>query len=99
MFICSSSKSGDFAQQGLEKYHSLGGYGTPGELVKEKLVFDKMIEYKDFLTKNELEFSLDYLNNKIYAKRGIDPVSFDFDINKIPEVRKEMDIKQLFHLK
>ena len=84
---------------GLEKYHSLGGYGTAGELVKEKLVFDKMVEYKDFLTKKELERSLEYLNEDIYHIRGIDPISFDFDINKIPEVRKEIDIKQLFHLK
>lgn len=84
---------------GLENYHSLGGYGTSGELIKEKLVFDKMIEYKEFLTREELKSALEYLNKDIYNIRGLDPISFNFDINKIPEVRKEVDIKKLFHLK
>ncbi|NHN25538.1 hypothetical protein FIA58_007600 [Flavobacterium jejuense] len=84
---------------GLKKYHSLGGYGTPGELIKEKQVFDKLIEFKDYLTREELKSALNYLNKDIYNIRGINPISFDFDINKIPEVRKEVDIKKLFYLK
>lgn len=78
---------------GLVEYHSLGGYGTSGELIKEKLV-----EYREFLTRDELKNALGYLNKDIYDKIGIEPISFNFDINKIPEVRKEVDIKQLFHL-
>ncbi|MEC4004907.1 zincin-like metallopeptidase toxin domain-containing protein [Flavobacterium sp. SUN052] len=84
---------------GLAKYHSLGGANTAGELLKEQRVFEKMIEYNEFLTRKELEHSLDYLNDWIYNPRGINPIEFSFDINKIPEVRKEIDIKSIFNLK
>ena len=84
---------------GLKNYHSLGGADTAGELLKEQHVFDKMIEYKDLLTKDELKWSLAYLNKYIYNPRGINPIDFSFDINKIPEVRKEIDIRSIFNLK
>lgn len=84
---------------GLKKYLSLGGYGTTGEVIKEKWVFDKIIENKDLMTKTELEHALDYLNDKPYRRHGIDPIDFDFDINKIPEVRKEVKIKEILNKK
>ncbi len=84
---------------GLKKYLSLGGYGTTGEVVKEKWVFDKIVEHKDLMTKTELEHALDYLNDKPYRRHGIDPIDFDFDINKIPEVRKEIGIKEVLNKK
>jgi hypothetical protein len=84
---------------GLAKYHSLGGANTAGELIKEQRIFDKMIENKDLLTRKELKQALNYLNDDIYKIRGIDPIELPFDINKIPEVRKEIDIKTIFNLK
>jgi hypothetical protein len=83
----------------LTQYHSLGVYGTAGELIKEQFVFDKMIEYKDFLTRKEMKAALKYLNDDVFYRYGKNPIKFDFDINKIPEVRKEIDIKKLFNLK
>ncbi|NHN25546.1 hypothetical protein FIA58_007640 [Flavobacterium jejuense] len=84
---------------GLKEYYLLGGYQSTGELIKEQLVFNKMIEFKDYLTREELIHSLDYLNDNIYGLRGIDPIQFDFDIRKIPEVRKVINIKQILNLK
>lgn len=84
---------------GLKQYYNLGGADTAGELIKEQHVFDRLIEYKDLLTKDELKWSLAYLNKYIYNPRGINPIDFSFDINKIPEVRKEIDIKSIFNLK
>ena len=84
---------------GLPTYHSLGGANSAGELLKEQRVFDKMIEYKELLTRGELKHAVNYINEWIYNPRGIEPIEFSFDINKIPEVRKEIDIKNIFNLK
>lgn len=84
---------------GVKKYLALGGRNTPGEIVKERLVFDKMVEYREFLTKKELIHALDYLNEKVYDKNGINPISFDFDIEKIPEIRKEIKMSTIIKKK
>ncbi len=70
-----------------------------GEIVKERYVFDKIIENKELFTKDELEHALNYLNKETYRKNGIAPISFDFDIEKIPTVRKEISIKTIFNKK
>jgi len=82
---------------GLQNYYDLGGYRTPGEVIKEKWVFDKLIEYKEYLTKDELIHVIDYLNDKPFDRHGINPINFDFDINKIPSIRKEIKIKELLN--
>ncbi|NHN25540.1 hypothetical protein FIA58_007610 [Flavobacterium jejuense] len=84
---------------GLKKYHSLGGYQTSGELIKEQLVFDNLMKYKSFLTKEEVKWSLTYLNEYIYSIRGIEPIQLNFNINTIPDVRKEVNIKEILNIK
>lgn len=89
---------------GLEKYLSLGGRGTLGELEKEQWVFDMLMKNKDYLTKSEIVHAFDYINNPnpslgVRARFGKDPVSVDFDINKIPEVRKEIKASEILKIK
>jgi len=89
---------------GLGKYLSLGGRGTLGELEKEQWVFDMLMKNKDYLTKSEIVHAFDYINNPnpslgVRARFGKDPVSVDFDINKIPEVRKEIKASEILKIK
>jgi hypothetical protein len=84
---------------GLQKYYKLGGRNTLGEITKERNVFDKMVENKELFTKDELKHALRYLNGDVYHKHGIDPIAFDFDIEKIPAVRKEINIKTILSKK
>lgn len=89
---------------GLEKYLSLGGRGTLGELEKEQWVFDMLMKNKDYLTKSEIVHAFDYINNPnpslgVRARFGKSPVSVDFDINKIPEVRKEIKTSEILKIK
>ncbi len=83
---------------GLNKYISLGGKGTRGELMKEQQVFDKIVENKDLFTRRELEHAQDYINEK-REPFDIDPVTFDFDIEKIPAVRKEIKTEDILKIK
>ena len=83
----------------LQKYYKLGGRNTAGEIVKEEYVFNKVIENKDLFTRDELKDALDYLNGQTYRKNGIDPINFNFDIEKIPIVRKEINIKTILNKK
>lgn len=84
---------------GLKKYYSLGGYGKTGELMKEQYVFDKIAQNMKLFTKKELEDALDYLNDDIYARWGRDPVTYKFDIEKVPSVRKEISIDAILKIK
>jgi hypothetical protein len=89
---------------GLKKYLSLGGRGTLGELEKEQWVFDMLMKNKDYLTKSEIVHAFDYINNPnpslgVRARFGKSPMSVDFDINKIPEVRKEIKTSEILKIK
>jgi hypothetical protein len=89
---------------GLENFYNLGGRDTLGELAKEQWVFDMLIKNKQYLTRTEIEHAMDYLNNPlpslgILAKFGKPPIKVDFDLNKIPEVRKEIKISEIFKIK
>jgi len=79
---------------GLKEYYKLGGRNTPGELVKEKHVFDKIIENKDLMTKGELKHAKNYIND-LKELWGEPPISSDFDITKIPDIRKEVKINEI----
>jgi hypothetical protein len=65
--------------------------------VKEEFVFNKILENKELFTRTELEDALSYIN-KEYHMFGKDAIRLDFDINKIPEVRKEVNIEQIFKI-
>ena len=83
---------------GRVDYLALGGRYTPGELIKETLVFNKIVENRQYFNQAELNHALDYIND-IRNKRGLDPVKFDFDITQIPVTRKNVSIEELFSKK
>ncbi|WP_299217171.1 zincin-like metallopeptidase toxin domain-containing protein [uncultured Dokdonia sp.] len=84
---------------GLKKYLALGGRNTPGELIKERSVFDKISQYRKYFTKEELKHALRYLNEKVYKKNSIEPIDFNFDIEKIPEIRREIKMSEIINKK
>ncbi len=89
---------------GLKKYLSLGGRGTLGELEKEQWVFDMLMKNKDYLTKDEIVHAFDYINNSnpslgVRARFGKSPISIDFDINEIPNVRKKIKTSEILKIK
>ena len=81
---------------GLKKYYTMGGKYSPGELIKETWVFEKIIEHKGFFTQSELIDALKYIN-KVRKENGLGPIIMSFD--DIPKVRKEIDLIQIFNLK
>ena len=89
---------------GLKEYYKLGGRNTPGELIKEKHVFDNLMTNRQFLTQNEIIHAIDYMNNPsplygIQAKFGKPPILVDFDVDKVPEVIKELKINDILNIK
>ncbi|KIX20559.1 hypothetical protein SY27_11645 [Flavobacterium sp. 316] len=84
---------------GLEEFYKLGGRDSLGELIKEQWVFDILMKNKQYLTKSEIDHALYYINNKVRNKFGKEPVDVDFDLSKIPEVRKEIKISEIFKIK
>lgn len=89
---------------GLKNYLSLGGRGTLGELEKEQMVFEMLMKNKEYLTKNEIVHAIDYMNNPnprfgVRARFGKPPISIDFDIDKIPKVRKEIKVKDILKIR
>jgi len=84
---------------GLKKYLSLGGRGTLGELEKEQWVFDMLMKNKDYLTQSEIDHAVYYINDKVRNRFGKDHIDLDFDLSKIPEVRKEIKISEILKIK
>lgn len=89
---------------GLKKYLSLGGRGTLGELEKEQMVFDMLMKNKEYLTKSEVSHAIDYMNNPnprfgVRARFGKPPIPIDFDVDKIPKVRKEIKVKDILKIR
>lgn len=83
---------------GRVDYLALGGRNTPGEVIKETLVFNKIVENRQFFNQAELEHALGYIN-KVRKKWGKDPLKFDFDISQIPTKRTNINIEELFSKK
>lgn len=89
---------------GLKKYLSLGGRGTLGELEKEQMVFDMLMKNKEYLTKSEIVHAIDYMNNPnprfgVRSRFGKPPIPIDFDVDKIPKVRKEIKVKDILKIR
>lgn len=84
---------------GLKKYLDLGGKGTIGELVKEQWVFDKLMENFNLLTKDEIGHALWYINERVRASFDKAPIIPDFEISKIPSIRKEIRINDIINTK
>ena len=73
---------------GLTAYRQLGGRGTPGELVKEMYVYNKILENSDLFTLDELTHANDYINSRRF-KFGKDPIPLDLP-NNFPQLRPEV---------
>ncbi|AXT52650.1 hypothetical protein D1818_18085 [Aquimarina sp. BL5] len=84
---------------GLKRYLKLGGKGTSGELIKETFVFNKLINNRNYLTKEEIEHALWYINERIRSVFGKDPVIPSFSLDDIPTVRKQIDINKIINKK
>ena len=84
---------------GLKRYLRLGGKGTSGELIKENFVFDKLINNKELLTKEEIEHAFWYINERVRSIFGKEPIIPSFNLEDIPNVRKEININSVINIK
>ena len=88
---------------GIKNYYNLKG--VDGLITRERFVFDKLMEHKEYLNRRELIDAKEYMN-KYYKKNGItdnagNPIiaDFNFDIKIIPKKRQEVNIDKLLNLK
>ncbi|MGV7105998.1 hypothetical protein [Flavobacterium sp. U410] len=63
---------------------------------KDKLLINLK---EDYLTKSEIDHAVYYINDKVRNRFGKDPIDLDFDLSKIPEVRKEIKISEILKVK
>lgn len=61
---------------------------------KDKLLINLK---EDYLTKSEIDRAVYYINDKVRNRFGKDPI--DFDLSKIPKVRKEIKISEILKIK
>lgn len=84
---------------GIEEYRALRLLKHEGgRLIKEQWVYDKIIEYKTYFNKKELDHSLIYIY-KVRGFSGENPLKFDFDINTIPQTVENLNIDELLSKK
>ncbi|MDP2160159.1 MAG: zincin-like metallopeptidase toxin domain-containing protein, partial [Flavobacterium sp.] len=88
---------------GIKNYYNLKG--VDGLIARERFVFDKLAEHKQYLNREELIDAKGYMN-KNYNDFGITDnagnpirVDFDFNISQIPKKRQEVNIDKLLNLK
>ncbi|WP_408048495.1 zincin-like metallopeptidase toxin domain-containing protein [Tenacibaculum halocynthiae] len=84
---------------GLKEFLKLGGRDTYGEFIKEHWVYNILLKHKEYLTKSELKHALEYINETVRYKFGKEPLDFEFDIEKIPDIRKEIKVGEIFKIK
>ncbi|UMY66469.1 MULTISPECIES: zincin-like metallopeptidase toxin domain-containing protein [unclassified Flavobacterium] len=77
---------------------------SAGVVARERFVFDKLMEHRGYLNRNELIEAKDYMNST-YKRYGVTDelgnplqVDFDFDISKIPNKRQEASIAKILNL-
>jgi hypothetical protein len=83
---------------GIPEYLALGGYNTQGRLIKERWVYDKIIENKAYFNKSELIQAFDYIN-RVRDRWGKFPLKLEFDINQIPIKKPDINLEELFSKK
>jgi hypothetical protein len=84
----------------VKEYLALGsGEYSPGRLVKEQWVYDKIIQHREFFNQSELKHALKYINKVRKDPHGKYPLEFDFDIDQIPKTRENINIEELFSKK
>lgn len=82
----------------LKKYLSLGGRGTFGELEKELFVFEKLMQNKHLLTREEIKHAKSYIN-RVLNRFGKEPMTLNFQLDEIPAIRKEIKIDELLNIR
>ncbi|MFZ6051339.1 hypothetical protein [Halocola ammonii] len=68
-----------------------------GELTKEMYVFNKVIESKQNFTRAELKHALEYINEGVREKFGLEPV--ELSLEEIPTVRPKIKIEKILNAK
>ena len=88
---------------GIKNYYNLKG--VDGLITRERYVFDKLMEHKQYLNREELVEAKGYMNY-YYETYGISDnlgnplrADFNFDIKLIPKKRQEVNIDKLLNLK
>ncbi len=88
---------------GIKNYYNLKG--VDGLITRERYVFDKLMEHKQYLNREELVEAKGYMNY-YYETYGISDnlgnplrADFNFDISQIPKKRQEVNIDKLLNLK
>ena len=85
---------------GIKEYYNLKQLADCN-LIRERYVYEKMIEHMKFLNQKELEHAKDYLNVVIkeHGYGANEFVELPFDINKIPKKRQPVNIDKILNLK
>ncbi|MDR6969665.1 hypothetical protein J2X31_003699 [Flavobacterium arsenatis] len=88
---------------GIKNYYNLKG--VDGLITRERYVFDKLMEHKQYLNRKELIDAKGYMNY-YYETYGISDnldnplrADFNFSISQIPKKRQEVNIDNLLNLK
>lgn len=83
---------------GKKRYLKLGGTSKVERLlIRERYVFDKMVEYERYLTRKEMENAVDYMNY-LYYLHGKETV-VQFNISTMPNKRPQVSINKILNLK
>lgn len=92
---------------GKKTYLKLGNSAGERTGLRERFVYDKMVQYKKYLSKSELQHAEAYMN-RVYKQHGIDfppgsgnvaKVELPFDVNSITKKRQPVNIDKILQLK
>jgi Metallopeptidase toxin 4 len=89
---------------GIKKYFELGKQGINGTILREKYVFDKIVENSKFLNRAELEHAELYINwnyNKVGVTDNLgNPIieKLPFDVKDLPTKRQEIGLNKILDL-
>jgi Metallopeptidase toxin 4 len=89
---------------GIKKYYDLGKQGFNGTIIRERYVYDKILDNAEYLNREELKHAERYLNG-YYKEYGITDnlgnptrAKLPFDLNIIPKKRQEINIDKILNL-
>lgn len=69
------------------------------KILRERYVFDKLMQHKKYLSREELIHAKNYMNDTYYRYGYTEKVDFNFDISQIPKKRKTVNIDKILNLK
>lgn len=85
---------------GIKEYYNLKQLADC-TLIRERYVYEKMIEHMKFLNQKELIHAKDYLNETIslHGYGANEFVELPFELKKIPKKRQPVNIDKILNLK